>query len=235
MLANAHALADHRASLDARSRANRASSPITAQAPTVTPSPSSTLCANHRRRMNRSQAGSRASAAWPPAQTRAAADRASTTAIAELRAHSLPTHSGLQHHRRPRAPPSAFVADAASSAKTRSCARCRARQTIHAAQRSVSGLPCASLPPSFSISSPSVMRLSPKPASIEPRLARRPRLPAAMNPQPLVRIAPNPRFDRAGAALRALQNVGRRVLRARNLDLRARSAARSAARPAPTA
>jgi hypothetical protein len=31
-----------------------------------------------------------------------------------------------------------------------------------------------------------------RPNLIQPRLARRPRLPPAVNPQPLVRIAPNP-------------------------------------------
>src|SRR5271157_2950488 len=97
---------------------------------------------------------------------------------------------------------SASAADVASSANTSSASPASSTEFTPLTNRSRS--PATSLPPNASISALTFMRLS----SIDPRLARRPRLPAAMNPQPLVRIAQNPRLDGAGALLRGSHDVG---------------------------
>ncbi len=115
----------------------------------------------------------------------------------------------------------AFAADAASSAKT-SCAT-PADSTEFTPSTANARSPVTSLPLSLSTNSPSVICCS----SIQPRLTLRPRLPAPVNPQPLVRIPPNPGFDCARAFLRSSQDVRLGIAAVAQTSAPARSAARS--------
>src|SRR5579863_441689 len=55
--------------------------------------------------------------------------------------------------------------------------------------------------------------------SIQRRLARRPSLPAAVNPQPLVRIASNPRLEHLVALSGGFENVGLGIRGSREVEL----------------
>ncbi len=136
--------------------------------------------------------------------------------------------AGFEHRRAGRALRAPYAA--ASSANTRSPAAAWAVEFT--ARISVCASPCASLPPSAAISCASVMRFSHS-NSIQTRFARRPRLPTPMNPQPLVRIAPNPRLDHSRRTPRAFQNIRGTVWRCAAFQSRHRSGARSGARPPP--
>src|ERR1035437_2578582 len=172
-------------------------SPTTAQGPMLTPSPSST-CAPTTAAGCTPVAGS---AGVSSLAARANHNRGCSATTTHLPCGSSGPHPAFSTTT-PALLASALAADAASSAKISSAHPACSSEFTPLTGRFAS--PATSLPPNASINSPSFMRLS----LIQPRLACRPRLPAAMNPQPLVRIAPNPALDGAGAQLRGSHNVG---------------------------
>src|ERR1035437_3020278 len=171
-------------------------SPTTAQGPMLTPSPSST-CAPTTAAGCTPVAGS---AGVSSLAARANHNRGCSATTTHLPCGSSGPHPAFSTTT-PALLASALAADAASSAKISSASPASSTEFTPLTGRF--GSPATSLPPNASINSPSFMRLS----LLQPRLARRPRSPAAMNPQPLVRIAPNPALAGAGTQLRGSHNV----------------------------
>ena len=177
-------------------------------------------------------AAAQASAAWPPAQTTAAADPPPQPPSP----HCAPYPS--------RHPACTTTAPAAPRKRLRSRRRILGKDQIqpawprpssHARQAPVSALPCTSLPPSCfdQFAQRHASRLNAH--SIQPRLPRRPRLPAPVNPQPLVRIAPNPRLQSPPCTAACPPEYRHSHRPSAESQPPARSAARTAAPPPPTA
>ena len=156
LLANAHALADHRARFNARSRAQCARHrrpPRTA--PTLTPSPSSTSAPITAVRMHSARRQRGLQQLGRPRKPQPRLLRFNH----RHRRHSLRIvldAPGLHHHRTRGARQAPRLADAASSANTRSVA-VAALERIHTRQAPSPRCPAPACRPVVSTSSPSVM------------------------------------------------------------------------------